>query len=319
MCAATSSDEHIDHKKLAVWLDEYRDGYISEEAAAELSELIRARDDAARWIMDELAFHGTLSQTFHDVDQESFVRGFVERLAAEADPADAERIAKSSTTQARAIRDQQEESSLKATLASFFFGSGSDGAESATLPLRTILVAMLCIAGLIMFIRPLLLPDVVATLTDSTPGVVIHRNSARLLPEKSMRLRSGDGIRVPRDGSASLVLKDAVVVTVSNDSAVTLLAPGEGSNLPSLKLLAGELEGNVKDADGGALHVTTPHATAQSSEGRMLLSVTTASTRVESQGGDLTVIRQSDGERVIVPAAHYVIVVPGMPLKPAKL
>ena len=50
MCAATVTDEQsVSRQDLTLWIEQYHDGTIGEEAARKLGALIHSRDELAGW------------------------------------------------------------------------------------------------------------------------------------------------------------------------------------------------------------------------------------------------------------------------------
>ncbi len=70
-------------EELSRQIDAYRDGTISDADARLLAAAIRAGDETSRRIVRELEFEGLLGQALEGIDDESFVRSFNERQAAE--------------------------------------------------------------------------------------------------------------------------------------------------------------------------------------------------------------------------------------------
>jgi len=65
-------------------VDKCTDGVLTATEADALAAAIRRGDAKSQWILDELELAGLISEAFSKTSVEDFVRGFCERLSAEA-------------------------------------------------------------------------------------------------------------------------------------------------------------------------------------------------------------------------------------------
>ncbi len=72
-------------EELNTIVDLCRDGTASDEEYGLLTEVLRAGGSDAEWIIENLMFAGLLAHALDPVDEESFMRGYQTRLAAESD------------------------------------------------------------------------------------------------------------------------------------------------------------------------------------------------------------------------------------------
>ena len=82
----------MNREEMSRFLEEYRDGVINEEDARKVASAIRDGGENAAWVLGELQFTGFLSQALDSMDDESFARSFIERLAAERSAKDFSRV-----------------------------------------------------------------------------------------------------------------------------------------------------------------------------------------------------------------------------------
>jgi hypothetical protein len=324
MCPTTATDEQsVSRQDLTLWIEQYHDGSITEDAARQLGALIHARDEVAGWIVQELEFAGLLAQALHDVDRESFVRAFVERLASERgdDDKQARVIARSATAQVQAARlEQSRPPSLGEYLASMASGIASQftaatgNEERRKVRTGRVAVLVLILAGVTAGAAwVFLVPASVGSLEEFSNGVVILRGNARLLPADDMGLRVGDAVSVPRGGTAKARCGDYSEITLHDDASAELgVIDG---NVPHVNLVRGRLtlESLPKSPDG--ITVSTPHARILLTAGVAAITATTSSTRIENGSATASLTRLGDATQLDLPAEHHAIIGPGAPLE----
>jgi hypothetical protein len=308
--------------EMSRFLEEYRDGVINEDDARKLAKIIRSGGDEAKWIVSELQFTGLLAQALESMDDESFARSFIERLAAErsAQKFTDEVVAKS--TGAHPAVQPSEDESLTAGQIAGLATSGSDatrddskrGGRSKMLAL---VLGLVVVAAVIIFSAgPTGAP--VATITEQVPGVVLLRGGEEGSVASKAPVLAGDTLRVPAGGSASAEYADGSWVRLLEGAALSFApdplpsAMVNGNLAKPLVLLHGKLEAEFKPQSGERdVAIFTPHAIVEMSGGRVSLALTPSSTRLDVTSGEVDIVRESDGLSTRVAPGHYTIISKG--------
>ena len=175
----------MNREEMSRFLEEYRDGVINEEDARKVASAIRDGGENAAWVLGELQFTGFLSQALNSMDDESFARSFIERLAAERSAKDFSRdVISAATGQHRAVGPQGE----------LPFGLASNALESKeqreARAKRTkkwqYIAATVGLIGIVVVLDliPSSVDDRMGTLSEITTGVSLIRHNREVLPHK---------------------------------------------------------------------------------------------------------------------------------------
>ncbi|MFT5127129.1 MAG: hypothetical protein ACI8W8_000730 [Rhodothermales bacterium] len=309
-------------EEMSRFLEEYRDGVINEDDARKLAKIIRSGGDEAKWIVSELQFTGLLAQALESMDDESFARSFIERLAAErtSQQFTDEVIAKS--TGAHPAVKPSEDETLSAGQIAGLATAGSDAkrddraARGRKKMLVFVLLLVVVAAAIIFSSGPAGAP--VATLTEHVPGVALLRGGTESEISAKSSILAGDTLRVPTSGSASAQYADGSWVRLL-DGAALAFAPDplpssmvNGDLAKTLVLHHGKLEAEFKpQANTRDVAIFTPHAIVEMSGGRISLTLTQSSTRLDVIAGEVDIVREDDGLSTRVEPGHYTIISKG--------
>lgn len=310
------------HEEMSSFLEEYRDGVINEDDARKLAKVIRSGSDEAQWIVSELQFTGLLAQALESMDDESFARSFIERLAAErsAQKFTDEVVAKS--TGAHPAVSPSDDESLSAGQIAGLATAGSDAKRETSKrrgrrKMLAIVLLLVVIAAIIVFSRG---PTgaLVATITEHVPGAVLLRGGAEASLNSDTRILAGDTVRVPNSGSASAEYADGSWVRLLEGAALSFApdplpsAMVNGKIAKPLVLHQGKLEAEFKPQTGARdVVIFTPHAIVEMGSGRVSLTLTPSSTRLDVMSGEVDVVRESDGLSTRVAPGNYTIISKG--------
>lgn len=303
------------------FLEEYRDGVINEENARAVAAVIRDGGDDARWILDELHFTGLLAQALDSMDDESFARSFIERLAAErGSKAFSEQVISRSTGEHPAVGSQGHvpSGSLLTQASDSVEGRSRDKKKTTMLSY----VLGLVVVVVVFLFLPQSHPSDVGQLSSVGEGVELVRKQVEQAVAKGTRLQHGDLLRVPVIGEARVLLNDESWLHLSTGASVTFAPelPGDAkfgdadpANTFSVLQVSGVVEALLTPRSKDALLVT-PHGVAESKEGRFSLTVTPSSTLLAVESGTVIMTRRGDGQSLPVKAGETLIVSPGEPM-----
>ncbi len=303
---------------MTLLIDKCTDGALTAEEAEALSVALRRDDDKAQWILNELELAGLISEVFCKTKVEDFVRGFCERLSAEAAP-----DAFTSDTQRMIARDGEPSRTAtpKARLLNAFFMPGQSGAARTRKPAETrgrpryrrFAATGLVVLALCATIWGVMRGSRTATLVSASGNVVLLRDGEQLPPRPGTRLVVGDAFRVPASGSAALSFDKMTVAHVAEQSeaAIAESCPrsSDGATTRQLELTRGSIIVDVGSTrPGHGLIVRTPHAAIDAGKSRYTVGVTLSSTQLSVEMGSVTLVRGggaalrrlSAGESIIV-------------------
>ena len=162
-------------------VDKCTDGVLAAAEADALAAAIRQGDAESQWILDELELAGLISEAFSKTSVEDFVRGFCERLTAEAS-------AEAFATETQRILATGEGTSAtpppRSRLANMLFvpsvaGAGRARTFRGRLRLRVRFTALAFLAVLVSVVTFLSLigRSRVATLASASPNVMLIRGN----------------------------------------------------------------------------------------------------------------------------------------------
>jgi ferric-dicitrate binding protein FerR (iron transport regulator) len=158
----------------------------------------------------------------------------------------------------------------------------------------------------------------VATITENVPGVVLLRDGKESSVGSKAAILAGDTLRVPSTGSATAEFADGSWIRLLEGAALSF-APNplpsamlNGDLAKPLVLHQGKCEAEFK-AQAGARDVAifTPHAIVEMSGGRVTLTLTPSSTRLDVVAGEVDIVREDDGLSTRVEPGHYTIISKG--------
>ena len=324
------------HAEITRFLEDYRDGVIDEQAATTLAETVRGGGTATNWVMEELALSGWIAQALDELDDESFVRSFLERLHAEREQdAFAERFQerihapKKKATSPAETRTRMPRASVwrffvgrrraKALLAPEGQARATRRRTKAFIALGVVVVAI-ALAGTYLKHRS----SVTAVFMDPGPGVVLLRDGRRLETTAGMRIRATDTVLVPLKGQAKILYQQSYQFELKS-GAVTVFGldakrDGRDTDGTGIYLQTGELEATCTAAlKSRRIALVTPHATAYPPPtGRFVLSSTATSTRLEVIEGTVRFTRHADGKTIDVPPSSYALATEGLIFRPKQ-
>jgi len=318
----------MNREEMSRFLEEYRDGVINEEDARKVASAIRDGGENAAWVLGELQFTGFLSQALNSMDDESFARSFIERLAAERSAKDFSRdVISAATGQHRAVGPQGE----------LPFGLASNALESKeqreARAKRTkkwqYIAATVGLIGIVVVLDliPSSVDDRMGTLSEITTGVSLIRHNREVLPHKKDKqiiltrgdfIMRGDVLRVPAADSARIRISEKSWINLYNGAAAVFAPnlPGETrvraedrENL-ILLLTEGILEALLEPRSQPVI-LATPHTIAESKEARFTVTVTRSTSVVSVESGRVVITRRSDGQSAILTAGKTTYVSAG--------
>lgn len=318
----------MNREQMWEFLEAYRDGVIDETAAVELAHAIRGGGADAEWIIQELTFTGWIQQALQSLDQESFVRSFLERLYAERGgdeftQAFTRRLAvETQKVKQQAIHEKRLKMPFRDLLAGRTTATASGGTVSsgprrpgfraaAALAVLSTLIIVIGTVYLISFARR---PATAGTVIEASPGVAVLSKDTRHEVKPGVGILANQTISIPLNGHA--VVSDvgngrwrlhsgATATFMPRDVAAGHLS---SPKLQGLFLQTGVLAGEVVSRGGGLCYVTTPHATAEFNDPvAFTLSVTAGSTYAEVDSGSLLITRKADGRTLELAHGHYAV------------
>jgi hypothetical protein len=293
------------------------DGVLATAEADALAAVIRQGDAESQWILDELELAGLISEAFSKTSVEDFVRGFCERLSAEAST-------EAFTTETQRMlatgTGATDMPPPRPRLANMLFVpsvAGAGQARSARSRLRPrvpiIALASLTALALAVILLGLVGKSRVATLAAVSSNVVLIRDEVQVEARTGMRLEVGDELQVPWVGSAVVTYDKTTVAHVGGYSEAVIASArprsSGGRRSKQLYLKRGSAVVDVGLAKRGrGLIVATPHATVETEGSRFTISVTPSSTHLRVDAGDVMLERAlggkmeplSQGESIVV-------------------
>jgi hypothetical protein len=328
----------MNREQISDFLEAYRDGVIDENAAAELARTVREGGRDADWVVEELAFTGWIQQALQELDEEGFVRSFLQRLYAERGEDEfTQAFTQRLAVETQKIKRQElQESRLRMPFRKFL---GSDSvADPAGGRNRTatrmfarpaFLLVVLCLAviggGSYFLLLASARPQVAGTILEASPGVTVLARETRREASPGGEVAENETVSVPVNGHAVVSDQGNTRWQLGGGAMATFMAragdgdpPADAGNRGVL-LMTGVLKGELGNLDKGLTHVTTPHATAELAEGvTFTLSVTAGSTYVEVDSGALVLTRRSDGRSLKLTGGQYVVAAPGADFEPLE-
>jgi ferric-dicitrate binding protein FerR (iron transport regulator) len=313
-----SAPVSLSKAEMTLLVDKCTDGALTADEAEVLSVALRRDDDTSQWILNELELAGLISEAFCKTKVEDFVRGFCERLAAEAAP-----DAFTSDTQRMIARDGEppRPATPKARLLNAFFMPGQSGAARSKRPAATrgrpryrrFAVAGLVVLAMGAAVWGMMRGARTATLVSASGNVVLLRDGKRLPPRPGTRLVVGDSFIVPASGSAALSFDKMTVAHVAEQSeaAIAESCPrsSDGVATRQLELTRGSIIVDVGSTRRGhGLIVRTPHAAIDAGKSRYTVGVTLSSTQLSVKMGCVTLIRGGGSSLLTLTAGESTIV-----------
>jgi hypothetical protein len=312
----------MSREDMSRFLEEYRDGVINEDDARKLAKIIRSGSDEAQWVVSELQFSGLLAQALESMDDESFARSFIERLAAErsAQQFTDEVVAKS--TGAHPALPPEDDDSLSAGQIAGLATAGNEARRDES-PRRgrskllaVILIIVLALAVIVFSTNPVGTP--VATVKEHVPGAVLLRGGTETNVAADAGILAGDTLRVPGGGSATAEYADGSWLRLLDGAALSFAptplpsAMVNGQIAKPVVLHNGKLEAEFKPQSApGEVAIFTPQAIVEMNGGRVSLTLTPSSTRLDVSAGEVDIVRESDGLSTRVKPGHYTIISKG--------
>lgn len=296
-------------------VDACRDGDISDADIARLTDLLESHDERAMWVLDELELSGMIAQALDSTDTNSFLRGFLERLAAEKSGDDFADVAEQRLAE-KGDSGQQQESPGSADAMGMVFGQKSGTAiqiervgspGKLRLVLFGIVVAALVVAGVTLLTRS---TPSVGRVVSASPGVMVSREAGEERAAAGMLLRPGDALQVPREGRAVLSYEDGTRVKLLDQTKITLAPVAAGNKLT---LVTGKVSVETPGMPGEeAVAISSPHALIEStSASEYSVTATPTSTRVAVTVGEVTLRRHDSAETRIVQAGQDAVIIAG--------
>ncbi len=314
----------MNHDQISDFLEAYRDGVIDDDAARDLAHLIREGGEQADWAMQELALTGWLTQALRQLDEDTFVRSFLERLYAEKGGDEfSQAFTKRLAVETQRVRVQEERETHFKMPFRQLLGSHArrvDGVRRVARrrPRRLWLLVPTCLAiivgGLVYLMLAAPTPLVAGTFIEASPGVVVLDGDTQRGVKAGSEILATQSVSVPASGHA--------VVTDGGNNRWRLRSGSMATFMPrqtkggerttryqeALYLQTGGLVGETAQPTLGLRYVITPHATAEAGEPTVFsLSVTAASTYLEVERGSLAVTRQTDGKTIRLAGGFYVV------------
>ena len=314
----------LSKEAVTLLVDKCTDGALTAEEADKLAAALRQDDDGAQWILNELELAGLISEAFSKTTVEDFIRGFCERLSAEA-ASDAFTVDTQRVIASR--RASSHGAGTKRRLRDMFSmpgGTGEERSRSAGVRRRSasrrLALVGLGVLALGVAFWGMLGHARTATLVSASGNVVLHRDGGQLPPRPGTRLVVGDALRVPASGSAALSFDKKTVVHVAEHSEAAIAEASsrssDGTTIRQLELRRGNIIVDVGSARRGrGLMVRTPHASIEAGASRFAVGVTLSSTRLTVEVGTVTLAREGGAARVELAGGESIIVGKGDPLR----
>jgi len=319
------------------FIEQYRDGVIDEAGAAELAATIRGGGPDADWILDELALSGWIRQALENVDEQSFVRSFLERLYAERSGELFTRTFNHRVNEANRTRKvpAARPGTRKLPWFSLMLARsrqvliGRDAAATRRAGTfawrRTLMIVSAAVTALALAAvwRALRTAGPAATVLDCSRGAAVEQDGRSLPLAKGDSLRPRATVVAPADGYVflrnpridRLELRAGGRLRLSPEPAAGAgIAPAAPA---ALALDAGELRiVDIEADDGPPYVVVTPQARAEAALPlRCIITVSGAGTRVEVAEGRVVLTRHHDGRTIAVRKGHYAVIAEGAMLE----
>lgn len=271
--------------KLASMIIAYRDGDIATDDAAHLAGLIRQRGDESHMVLSDLETEGLIAQALDSTDDRAFLRSFWERHRAERDSD-------------HFVHDFQEKRASAPTGRARRWWMAATAATAAI---------VLLFAALTHWTRPG--TGGFAQLEQVRGEVFVIHDGAELAINSGQELAAGDGFRVTgEESSATLVFVDGTRLEFGEDTLVTSVTEDKAMG-KRVELAEGFFTAQVaKQPAGRPMILATPNSEVVVLGTTFSLSVGTEVTHLETQSGNVRLMRTSDGRSVQVPAGFNAIV-----------
>ena len=296
-------------------VDACRDGDISDTDVSRLTALLESHDERAMWVLDELELSGMIAQALDSTDTNSFLRGFLERRAAEKTGDEFADVAEQRLS-GNGEPGQKQETSDSADAMGMVFGQKSGTAIQIErlrppgrlrLMLFGIVLTALLVAGVLMLTQS---APSVGRIVSATPGAMVGRRADQLRAAAGMPLQPEDTIQVPRDGRAILSYEDGTRIKILAQTRATLPPIDQ---TPLLLVESGTVEVETLGMPGEEpVAITSPHARMEtSSASEYSITATPTSTRVDVSVGEVTVTRHDGTETRVLQASQNAVITAG--------
>jgi len=296
-------------------VDACRDGDISDDDVARLTSLLESHDERAMWVLDELELSGMIAQALDSTDTNSFLRGFLERLAAEKSTDDFADITEQRLAE-KGDSAEPNKSVDSGDAVGMMFGSKSGTAiemervgspGKLRLVLFGIVITVLAVVGVLLLTQS---PSSIGRVVSASPGVMVGRHGAEEKAIAGSILLPGDTVQVPREGRAVMSYEDGTRVKVLAQTEVTLVSTDTGN---TLALESGQVTVETPGMpDEDAVVVSTRHAAVKStSASEYSVTATPTSTRVAVTVGEVTISSPDTAETRILQAGQDTVITGG--------